>query len=266
MGTENAGSGGAPEDTLVDDQLPSLVSCVLGQVEGVLPQTLLWDVINRALDQSLAALLRAAGETALADKRARHWRGWSRAQMVPALLAIEQEILARSVAHPPLLKGLTQLIGTLRRYETHDASPREIVTMALSVARLAGTLEAEHQAMLAVCQRPKETDKQLAVLQAALDYEGEEPEPLAIAKLTELADEGIPGALATLGLFWSLGMGMPADGVRGAWLLAEAAALGDVAACHNLSIQYSSGAPGLLPNPTKAELFLQLCRDRGFPM
>lgn len=264
MGTGNAGPGGAPEDTLVEDQLPSLVSCVLGLVEGVLPQTLLWDVINRALDQSLVALLRAAGETELADHGALNWRGWSRAEIVPRLLRIEAQVGARDVVHPPLLKALGQLVATLRRYASHDASPREIVTLGLSVARLAGTLEEEHKAMLAICQRPAEADGQLAEIRAAL--QDDEPDPLAIAKLEELAEEGVASALCTAGLLHSVGFGVPVDGLRAACLLAEAAALGDVPACHNLSMLYGMGAPGLRPNRAKATLFLQLCRERGFPM
>ncbi len=152
MGMGTAKPGGTPEDTLVEDQLPQLVSCVLGQVEGVLPQSLLWDVINRALDQSLVALLRAAGETELADRAALSWRGSRRGQIVPRLLDIEAQVATRAVVHPPLLKALTQLLTTLRRYESHDASPREVVTLGLSVARLAGTLEEEHRTLLAVCR------------------------------------------------------------------------------------------------------------------
>ncbi len=180
MGTGGSVRGGGPEDTLVEDQLPCLVSCVLGQIEGALPEALLGGVINRALDVSLVGLLRQAGEDELADEQAVRWRGWNRREMLPRLAALQRTVGGRDVVHPPLLAALGVLLATGARYESHDASPREIVTMALAVARFAGRLEEEHRLLLAMCQRPREDAERLRELLHVL--ETDEPEPAAITE------------------------------------------------------------------------------------
>lgn len=264
MGMEDSGRGGEPEDTLVEDQLPRLVSCVLGQMDGPLPPTLLGGVIERALDASLVALLRQAGEDELADEQTIRSRGWPGKDLVARLAVVQAVTSQREIVHPPLLRALEVLLATARRCESHDASPREILTMALAVARFAGRLEEEHRLLLATCLGPREDAERLRELVSVL--EADDPAPAAIAELQSLADQGVAGALTILGTLHAVGLGVPLDGARGAWLLAEAAALGDVTACSNLATHYTLGMPPFAPNPAKARLFLQLCRDRGFPV
>jgi hypothetical protein len=253
---------GTPEDTLVEDQLPNLVDSVLSQFAGTLPEGLTAAWLARALEVSLVALLRDADETFLAATLASRPRGFTRCELVPTLNALVAELDRHQVAEGPLRSALDRLVAVGLRYTTHDASPREITTAALFVARLAGRLEAEHRAMSASARRFRECSQVIDGLEDLLRCDGP-GDPKTLDTLHALCEEGVPSALGTLGLLYSTGQAVPLDGIRGAWLLAEAAALGDSAACTNLAMHYALGTPDFPANFRKATLFTQLSRDRG---
>jgi hypothetical protein len=262
MGQGSAETIGLPEDTLVEDQLPNLVESVLGEFEGTLPEGLLAAWLSRALEVSLVGLLRAAGETFLAATLASRPRGFTRREIVPTLRSIEAELARTETPHAPLTLGLQHVLVLGHRYQSHDATPREITHAALLLARLAGRLEEEHRAMSGACRRSRDCAKLLDGLDELLRCDGP-GNPRTLEALQSLCDEGVPSALGTLGLLYSTGQAVPLDAVRGAWLLAEAAALGDATACNNLAMHYALGATDFPANFRKATLFTQLSRERG---
>lgn len=250
------------EDTLVEDQLPNLVDCILRDFEGSLPEGLLAAWLNRALEVSLVALLQVGGELALAATFASRPRGFTRRELVPALRTVERHIRGRQRGDDPLSLGLRHLLDIAQRYESHDASPRAIAHASLLVARLAGRLEDEHRAMMSASRRSRDCSVLIEGLDDLLQCEGP-GDPKKLRALEALSDEGVPSAIGTLGLLYATGQAVPVDPIRGAWLLAEAAALGDATACNHLAMQYALGADGFPANYRKATMFTQLCRDRG---
>ena len=92
---------------------------------------------------------------------------------------------------------------------------------------------------------------------------------LAFREVQLAAAEGNASAMGILGVLYYAGEGVPEDGELARILLAEAAALGDATAAHNLGTLYATGAPPVERNPKKARLFHGLGRSRdphlGFP-
>jgi TPR repeat protein len=100
----------------------------------------------------------------------------------------------------------------------------------------------------------------------AFDAVQETGDEAALASLERMADDGQSEALHLLGFLYWLGEQVPLDHARAKHLLAEAAALGDVLACHNLAMFYASGGPGEPPNWRKARVFHERAVALGFPM
>ena len=84
----------------------------------------------------------------------------------------------------------------------------------------------------------------------------------AFERVRLAAEMGVPEALGALGAVYYTGIGGPPDGELARALLAEAAALGDALAAHNLGTLYATGAPPVLHNPHKSRAFHALARSR----
>lgn len=85
----------------------------------------------------------------------------------------------------------------------------------------------------------------------------------ALAILTPLAAQDVPGALGLLGVMYQLGSGVERDGPKAVALLTKAAELGDGTSAHNLGTIYAMGLPGVPQDFQLSRQFYRAAKAMG---
>jgi TPR repeat protein len=85
----------------------------------------------------------------------------------------------------------------------------------------------------------------------------------ALAILSPLVSQEVPGALGLLGAMHQLGLGVERDGPKAVELLTKAAELGDGTSAHNLGTIYAMGMPGVPQNFQLSRQFYRTAKAMG---
>jgi TPR repeat protein len=109
-------------------------------------------------------------------------------------------------------------------------------------------------------------------IETALDEIENKNYAAAFRLLAPLAEAGSPEAICNLATLYQCGWGVEMDGKRAVALCEQVAGLGiqerrlSGVAFHNLATIYTTGLPGVEPNPQKAEEYRQRAKQLGFEM